>query len=72
LQQPFGQVMLLQAHVPLVVSQSLGVQVVQALPPMPHCEFDSIPSVMHVLPLQQPFEHEAGSHTHWPLLGLHS
>jgi hypothetical protein len=68
LQQPFGHVLLSHAHAPMVLSQSLVVQLVQAFPPLPHCEADSDPSGTQVPPLQQPLGQDAGSHTHEPAL----
>jgi hypothetical protein len=72
LQHPFGQVLLSHRQTPSVVSQSLFGQLVHAFPPMPHCRSFSAVSWMQVLPLQQPLGQEAASHTHWPVLGLHS
>ncbi len=68
LQQPFAHVVLSHWHAPIVVSQSLFVQLVHALPPLPHCALLSAVSWMHVLPLQQPVGHDVASQTHDPPL----
>jgi hypothetical protein len=43
-----------------------------AVPPVPHCEVDCEDCCTHVVPLQQPVEHEVGSHTHAPVTVSHS
>jgi hypothetical protein len=70
LQQPFEQVLALHWQAPMLVSQSLLGQVVHAKPPLPHWALDSAVSWTHVVPLQHPFGHEAGSQTQ--ALALHS
>ena len=78
LQQPFGQDVALQMHVPAVAS--LDVSHTRFVPHGAH----AAPAVPHVVPslaqgtqvplappLQQPFGHEVASHTHWPV-ELHS
>jgi hypothetical protein len=44
----------------------------QAAPPWPHCEPVSEAYGTQVLALQHPFEQEVASHTHWPVVLLHS
>jgi hypothetical protein len=49
-----------------------GAHAAHAPPALPHELADWEPNATQVLPLQQPFGHEVASHTHWPLLLLHS
>jgi hypothetical protein len=72
LQHPLGQVLESQEHKPSVVSQSPFVQAAQAAPPAPQSAADCADASTHVLPLQQPNVHELESHTHWPVVLLHS
>ena len=72
MQQPAGHVVASQEQVPFVVSQTPFEHDLQAAPPVPHCDEDSDEYATHVVPLQQPLGHEVASHTHWPVLLLHS
>lgn len=55
-----------------IVHELFIAQVVQALPPAPHCDAFCAPNGTHRLPWQQPFEHEVGVQVgtmeHWPML----
>lgn len=80
LQQPFGHEVLLQMQLPAVPSLEvshtrLGAQPAQVAPAVPH---DVLSSDAHGSqlpvgpPLQQPFEHDVESQTHWPVTLSHS
>jgi hypothetical protein len=74
LQQPFGQVAALQAHVPPVLSQRPLAQAAQTAPPAPHVDADSLASATHEPPttaVQQPFGQDAASQTHAPCVVSH-
>ncbi len=72
LQHPFRQVFASQEQVPVVVSHTPLVQLPHAAPPAPHWAADSEAYGTHALPLQQPVGHEVASHTHCPVVLLHS
>jgi hypothetical protein len=73
LQQPWGHEVASQTHVPFVVSHSLPApHAAHAAPPAPQEAVDSEAKGSQTLPLQQPFGHDVASHTHPPVLLLHS
>jgi hypothetical protein len=63
-QQPLGQVVASQAHLPLVVSHSPLLHPAQAAPLVPHCELVCEAYGTHVFPLQQPLGQDVASQTH--------
>jgi hypothetical protein len=71
-QQPFGQVAALHAHVPVAVLQRPFGQAAHDAPPVPHWLAVCDAATTHVLPLQQPPGHEFASHWHAPALLVHS
>jgi hypothetical protein len=56
----------------MVVSQRPFVHALHAVPPLPQSDADSEAYGTHVLPLQQPPGQEVASHTHCPVVLLHS
>jgi hypothetical protein len=73
LQQPLGQVVASHEQVPVPVSHTPFAQTLHAAPPAPHCEADSDAYATHVPAAeQQPPGHELASHTHVPVVVLHS
>lgn len=73
MQQPFAQEVASQVHRPVVLSHSWpDPHDAQVTPPVPQEPFDSDAYGSHVLPLQQPAGQDAASHTHCPVVRLHS
>src|ERR1700722_14526374 len=63
LQQPSGQVVALQMHVPVVLQVVPDPHAAHATPPVPHVVTDCTLYSSHwPLPLQQPFAHVVGPH----------
>jgi hypothetical protein len=75
-QQPVGHEVASQTQVPLALLQSRpDPHAEHAAPAVPHEPLDSDAHSSHVPvgpPLQQPFGHDAASHTHCPLPVLHA
>jgi hypothetical protein len=73
LQQPPPHEFESHAHVPFVVSHAPAAHGLHALPAVPHWPPLSDAHGTHVVPpAQQPLAHELPSHTHCPVLVLHS
>jgi hypothetical protein len=73
-QQPLGHVLESHAQVPFVLSHRPLPHALQSVPEAPHCELDSFAYAMQApltVAVQQPPEHDAESHTHWPVV-LHA
>jgi hypothetical protein len=60
-----------QLHVPFVQASPLP-QAEHAAPAVPHLPLDCPEYGTQVLPLQQPMGQDVASHTHWPVVVLHS
>lgn len=73
-QHPFGHDVASQTHCPVVLLHSCPeAHPAHAAPPVPQDVFDSEPYASHVpLLVQQPIGQELASHTHVPVVVLHS